>query len=507
MTALYCRKSVERVDSTSIETQIEFCKRQVMPNEKYEVYKDIGYSGSNTNRPDFKRLMVDVEQGRISKVIVYRIDRISRSVLDFETIYNKLKKHNVSFISATEKFDTTTPNGEAMLRIVMTFAELERSTIQLRITDNFYERAKKGLFLAGRAPIGYKKIPYVIDGINTHILEEDIETSGIVKFIYRKYLEAGVSMGEIARYLNSSDSEFKSQDQVRYSNTCIMRILSNPVYVRADVEVYGYLLSKGAIIHDDISKFDGIHGCTVYGCRKGKTQSKFKDLKGENIQMNLHEGFISSEDWLCVQRKMESNKPIKNNGRGKNSWLSGLIKCGYCGLALTVVNGQGNGKRYAYCNGRKNGFCYDRKTHITFDDLEKAVEGVLLSHIEKFNYGITEKRPETVSRINELKIEEQKLDKEIKSIAEKFIKANETMQKYLNEKIDELEKRKQAIAGEILELNCEKPMEFGVDRIKELVDNWFSLDLETKKEIAKLFIKRIKYTDDELEIEFYISSK
>lgn len=502
MTAIYCRKSVDRLDSTSIDTQIEYCKRQIMPDERFEVYIDKGYSGSNTNRPDFKRLMADVEQGKISKVVVYRMDRISRSVLDFENIYNQLKKCNVSFISATEKFDTTTPNGEAMLRIVMTFAELERNTIQLRITDNFYERAKKGLFLAGRAPLGYKKIPYVISGVNSHILEEDLETSGIVKFIFNKYLEAGSSMGQIVRYLNSPDCEFKSQ--VKFSNTLIMRILSNPVYVRADVDVYRYLSSKGAIIHDDISKFDGVHGCTVYGRRKEKTQSKFKDLKGENIQLNYHEGFISSEDWLRVQKKMENNKAIKNSGRGKNSWLSGLIKCGYCGLAVTVVNGQYNGKRYVYCNGRKNGFCHDRKSHATFDDLEQAVEGVLLQHIEMFNYSITEKSQEKAPRINELKIEEQKLGAEINNIVEKYINASETMQKYLNEKIEELENRKKTIANEILELNCEKPLTFDVEEIKLLSNNWDSLDMETKKQIAKLFIKRITYTDEELNIEFYM---
>ncbi|MCM1166031.1 MAG: recombinase family protein [Lachnospiraceae bacterium] len=502
MIAIYCRKSVDKVDSTSIETQIDFCKRLITPDEGFEVYSDRGYSGSNTNRPNFQRLMSDVERGAVSKVIVYRLDRISRSVIDFANIYGKLEENNVGFYSATEQFDTSTPMGKAMLQIIMVFAELERKTIQLRIKDNFYERAKKGLFLAGKAPIGYKKIPFTIGGVKTHILEEDIETSGIVRFIYKKYLEDGSSMGQIVKYLNSPDCEFTYPK--KFTNTSIMRILSNPVYVRADADVYGYLKSKGAILYDKIEQFDGVHGCTIYGRRKEKTQSKFKDLKGENIQLNLHEGLISSEDWLRVQKKMESNKSIKNSGRGKNSWLSGLIKCGYCGLAVTVVNGQRNGKRYVYCNGRKNKTCYERKSHATFDELEQAVESVLLPHIGDFRYALTERTGENNARLNELKIQQTKIDEEINSIVEKFVKANDTMLEYLNGKVNELEKRKGEIVDEILDLTAQKPLEINFKQIKEFTDNWDDLDLETKKQIARQFIKQITYKDEELNVEFFI---
>lgn len=502
MVAIYCRQSVDKVDSISIESQIENCKRLIMPDESFEVYSDRGYSGSNTNRPDFQRLMSDVERGAVSKVIVYRLDRISRSVLDFANVYEQLKQNQVEFISANEKFDTSTPTGDAMLQIITVFAELERKTIQQRITDNFYERAKKGLFLAGRAPIGYKKIPYEIAGVRSHILDEDIETSGIVKFIYKKYLEDGSSMGQIVKYLNSPDCEFKYPKN--FTNTLIMRILSNPVYVRADADVYGYLKSRGAILHDKIEQFDGVHGCTIYGRRKEKTQSKFKDLSGEHIQLNLHEGLISSEDWLRVQKKMESNKSIKNSGRGKNSWLSGLIKCGYCGLAVTVVNGQRNGKRYVYCDGRKNKTCYERKSHATFDDLEQAVESVLLPHIGDFQYALTERTGENDARLNELKIQQVKIDEEINSIVEKFVKANDTMLEYLNGKVFELEKRKSEIVAEILDITAQKPLEIDFKQIREFTDNWEDLDLETKKQIARQFIKQITYTDEELNVEFYI---
>ncbi len=502
MVAIYCRKSVDKVDSTSIETQIDFCKRQIMPDEEYEVYSDRGYSGSNTDRPDFQRLMSDIRNKTVTKVVVYRIDRISRSLLDFTSIYSELEKYNVQFVSATEQFDTSTAMGTATLQIIMVFAELERKTIQLRIKDNFYERAKKGLFLAGRAPIGYKKIPAQIAGVKSHQLEEDLETSGIVKAMYQKYLEDGASIGGLVKYFNSPECEYKSPRS--FTNTAIARILANPVYVRANADVYLYLKSKGAILHDDISSFDGVHGCTIYGERKAKTQSKFKNLQNEHIQLNLHEGIIEPSDWLQVQLKLEANKSIKNNGRGKNSWLSGIIKCGYCNLAITVVNGQKNGKRYVYCNGRKNKICYDRKIPITFDELEHEVEKVLLPHIREFEFSEIEQEAESSKKKNDLKIQQVKIEEEINSIVEKFLKANETMQAYLNGKIEELQKEKNKIIQQIINLDSIKTEPIDTQAITEFIDNWDSQSLEDKKQIARLFIKQITYTDEELNIEFLI---
>lgn len=499
--AIYCRQSVDKVDSISIETQTEFAARTLMPEEEYEVYSDKGYSGGNTDRPDFQRLMGDIRNGLIDKVVVYRIDRISRSLMDFTEIYRELDKNGVKFHSASENFDTSTPMGMATLQIIMVFAELERKTIQQRIKDNFYERAKKGMFLAGRAPIGFKKVPAVLQGCKTHILEEDIETSGVVKALYSKYLEKGMSIGGLVKYINSPECEIKSPKV--FSNTAISRILANPVYVRANADVYTYFKTNGAIIHNDISEFDGIHGCTIYGNRKQKTISKFKDMTDEHIQLNEHEGYIDAEDWLKVQAKLDSNKSIKNNGKGKNSWLSGLIKCGYCGLAVTVVNGQRNGKRYVYCNGRKNKVCYKRKEHFTFDQLEKAVEEELLKHIRSYQFvDVTEKSTKANKSVNELKIRQIKLAEEISSIVDKFLAANETMQGYLNAKIEELQREKDAIDREILSSNADTTHPIKADTILPYINNWSSLDLDKKKDIASVFIDKITLTDDELHIDF-----
>ena len=135
--ALYSRQSVEKTDSISIESQLEYCKYETHGNP-YKEYIDKGYSGKNTNRPAFEQMLEDVKQGLISRVIVYKLDRISRSILDFANMMDIFTKYNVEFVSSTEKFDTSTPIGRAMLNICIVFAQLERETIQKRVTDAYY---------------------------------------------------------------------------------------------------------------------------------------------------------------------------------------------------------------------------------------------------------------------------------------------------------------------------------------------------------------------------------
>ena len=159
MIAIYARQSVEKEDSISIESQIEMCEYEAR-GEAYLVYSDKGFSGKNTNRPEFQRMMSDIKSGRkgITKVIVYRLDRISRSILDFSTMMDTFSKMKVEFSSATERFDTSTPMGRAMLNICITFAQLERETTQQRVRDTYAARSQKGFYMGGKIPVGFRKV-------------------------------------------------------------------------------------------------------------------------------------------------------------------------------------------------------------------------------------------------------------------------------------------------------------------------------------------------------------
>lgn len=129
--AVYARQSLEKKNSISIESQIEFCKK--VAGQELSVYLDRGYSGKNTHRPDFQRLLADVKDGKNEKLYVYRLDRFSRSVADFGKLWEILRAHNVEFVSINENFDTSTPMGRAMLHIIMVFAQLERETTAERV--------------------------------------------------------------------------------------------------------------------------------------------------------------------------------------------------------------------------------------------------------------------------------------------------------------------------------------------------------------------------------------
>ena len=142
MDAIYARQSVDKADSLSIQGQIDLCMKQT--SEEVKIYQDKGYSGKNTNRPAFQRMMEDVEKGLIKKIVVYRLDRFSRSLADFSRLWEVLKRCGVEFVSINETFDTASPMGRAMLSIIMVFAQLERETTAERVRDNYYQRVKLG---------------------------------------------------------------------------------------------------------------------------------------------------------------------------------------------------------------------------------------------------------------------------------------------------------------------------------------------------------------------------
>ena len=149
--AIYARQSVDRADSISIESQLEYCQYEVRGG-KYKTFTDKGYSGKNIDRPQFQSMMEAIRKGEIHRVIVYKLDRISRSILDFATMMDEFQKYGVEFVSCTEKFDTSTPMGRAMLNICIVFAQLERETIQMRVEDAYISRSRKGFYMGGRIP-------------------------------------------------------------------------------------------------------------------------------------------------------------------------------------------------------------------------------------------------------------------------------------------------------------------------------------------------------------------
>ena len=160
--ALYVRVSTGyQVDKDSLPFQKKelenYCRHILhIPEDRIEIFEDAGKSGKNTNRPGFERMMTKVKAGLVSSVLVYKIDRITRNLVDFSIMYNTFKEHRVTFISLNEQFDTSTAIGEAMLKIILVFAELERKITSERVKDIMIGRANAGQWNGARMPYGWK---------------------------------------------------------------------------------------------------------------------------------------------------------------------------------------------------------------------------------------------------------------------------------------------------------------------------------------------------------------
>lgn len=150
MVAIYARQSIDKKDSISIETQIESCKRLISPDEEYTVYSDKGWSGKNMDRPEFTRLRADIENGLITKIIVYKLDRISRSLYDFAGLVEVFQKYNVEFVSTVETFDTSSAIGRAMLGIIMGSPSLNARTFSCVSRTATTQEARRECFWADR---------------------------------------------------------------------------------------------------------------------------------------------------------------------------------------------------------------------------------------------------------------------------------------------------------------------------------------------------------------------
>ena len=199
--ALYIRLSIEdyKYDSMSIENQHLVLNEFVssMPESTdAEVLEfiDNGYSGGNVDRDGFQKMMRQIERGKISKVIVYRLDRISRSLSDFVGILETLKKHNVQFVSSQESFDTSSPYGEMILKILMVFAEFERKSIIERVKHAYAYRSEMGLYMGGRRPYGFNLKDTVINNVKTKMFEPVTNEIEQIKYIFENYSVPNVTL-------------------------------------------------------------------------------------------------------------------------------------------------------------------------------------------------------------------------------------------------------------------------------------------------------------------------
>ena len=239
--AIYTRVSTTEgleQEFTSLDNQRESAESYIQSQKSEgwvalpDRYDDPGYTGANTERPALQKLMADIKQGKINCVVVYKVDRLSRSLLDFSQLLESFEQNNVAFVSVTQAFNTNTSMGRLTLNILLSFAQFEREIISERTRDKMAASKKRGKWVGGRPPLGYD-----IDKINRRLVINPKEAE-IVKEIFDLYLEKR-SLLSVAIALNEKDRmtknyttlEGRKSGGVKFKSTSIQSIIKNPFYI------------------------------------------------------------------------------------------------------------------------------------------------------------------------------------------------------------------------------------------------------------------------------------
>jgi len=298
-------------------------------------YFDKGKSGKNTKRPELERLQRDIAAGEINYVVTFKLDRITRSVRDFVQLWDFFKQHNVDVISIRESFDTSSPGGNAMLGILMVFAELERNMNSERTKSTIRTRTENGQWGGGFA-FGYVKDPFT-DKLVPHPVD-----ARIVKEHFFDAFEAEGSVGAVLRRLHRLGIQ-------RPLRRAVKKDASRP---ETDQELMQRAMSNEPVRYKPFEKqqVSRILQNVLY---RGTIQ------RGDVTTENAHEPLISAEQFERVQQKLAANRVRRQNTRytrGRVYLLNSLLRCS-CGAHLTGKAGTGRSQTYGY-------YVCTRRTHL-----------------------------------------------------------------------------------------------------------------------------------------------
>lgn len=433
---IYSRKSVCTGKGESIENQIEMCRQYIVTkfpgatDADMTIYEDEGFSAKNTDRPQFQKMLRDIQQQKPEFIVCYRLDRISRSVSDFSTLIEDLNEREISFVCIKEEFDTSKPMGKAMMYIASVFAQLERETIAKRVRDNMRMLARTGRWLGGTTPTGYtseKVSEIIIDGkVKTACkLKGNPEELSVIDSIFSTYLETR-SISAVSKRLMRQG--VRSRAGCFYSLPGIREILQNPVYCTADQAALDYFTEQHADVCFDAKDCAGKFGLLAYNKRDYKKKhAPRQSIDKWIIAVGRHRGRILGEKWVAVQRILADNIPTGTKpARQANcySLLSGLITCGKCGgrMFSKIRSGSVNGLFDYVCNRKLRG-------GTTFCDCQNIAGLQADDLVCKRLMDYAESGPETDPLLQKLKREIQQEDRQqpIAVIEERIAKRDAEM--------------------------------------------------------------------------------
>ncbi len=315
--AVYARKSVEdglEQEFNSLDAQREAGENYVASQKANgwillpEHYDDGGFSGGNTHRPALQKLLNDVREGKVDLIVVYKIDRLSRSLLDFTELQGFFDKFGVSFVSVTQEINTSTSAGRMMLNILMSFAQYEREIIAERIRDKIAASKKRGIHCGGTPVLGYASAPVTK---KLHIVPEEAEVVRKIFDLYDRVHSLAETVVQTNR-LGYKTKIYVSAKGIRHGGKewdtgSVHKLLINPLYA-------------GYVKH--------------YKVR----------YEGE------HEAIVERSQWERIQATMKehNNGAVTRISRSETTPLRGIVFCGHCRSVLTPTYTRKRGKKYTY---------------------------------------------------------------------------------------------------------------------------------------------------------------
>lgn len=327
--AIYIRVSTTyQIDKDSLPMQrkdLTAYSELMLGISDYEIFEDAGYSGKNTDRPAFQEMMARIRKHEFSHLLVWKIDRISRNLLDFSQMYSELQKLRVTFVSKNEQFDTSTAMGEAMLKIILVFAELERNMTSERVTATMISRANQGLWNGGRVPYGYDYDP---ENDKFSIREDEAAVCRLIKDDYLAYKST------IHTVQTVNNKGLKTRDGNEWSTSTVWHIMTNPFYIGS----YRYNRFKG-------------------------TEHKQEKPQDEWVVIPNHHPAIFTEDeqekmlFFLSENAAGRNAPGGQHRRKYVHVFRDVVFCGKCGARMTASpskNKQGRVYSNHACSNRRN---------------------------------------------------------------------------------------------------------------------------------------------------------
>jgi site-specific DNA recombinase len=347
--AIYTRKSSDEgleQSFNSLDAQREACEAYIQ-SQKHEgwqvlnkAYDDGGFSGGNMQRPALQKLMDDIQTGKINVVVVYKVDRLTRSLADFAKMVELFDLHGVSFVSVTQQFNTTSSMGRLTLNVLLSFAQFEREVTGERIRDKIAASKAKGMWMGGVVPLGY-----CIDNRSLVPIPAEVKK---VRHIYERYLTLG-SVREL-------------EAELRHD-----KIYSKSHVTKAGIKTGGQPLARGML-----------YSLLRNSLYVGQIRHRGKTYPGQ------HKAIIPDALWHAVQEKLANNRVKHYSGIQKNqSLLTGLL-FDEKGERLTPTSSVRSGRRYRYyVLASTTQIKTDARLRLPAGELENLVLEKLRTHLNK----------------------------------------------------------------------------------------------------------------------------